>query len=338
MRRWLARGAGAALLLSLAAGVAAPVAAQDAFYRGKTITVFVGFAAGAGNDSYTRLLARHIARHIPGTPAVIVENMPGVASARGVMNLELGAPKDGTAIASFSTDLITQSVLGTSASRVDFSKVAWLGSMARDYRVCIAWHATGVRSWQDLVARTQFNIGVTAPGEAAYAYASILKNMFAIPVHIVTGYPGSAEERLAMERGELDGQCGSWSSVPPAWIKDSKVNVLVRFSPDKAADLPDAPYIGDLATRDTDRKALDLLLSVGTLGRPLVLSQSVPADRVTLLRAAFDATMEDADFLADAAKQNLPISPVSGARAAAIIAPLYRTAPEIVEAARAAIR
>jgi tripartite-type tricarboxylate transporter receptor subunit TctC len=167
----------------------------------------------------------------------------------------------------------------------------------------------------------------------------LIKNMLGIHVRIVTGYSGSAEERLAMERREIDGQCGSWSSTPVDWVQNHKVDLLVRFSPEASADMPDAPFIGDLAKTDTDRKVLKLFLATATLGRPFVLSRDIPAARLAILRKAFDETMHDAEFLADAKKQKLPIDPVSGAAAQAVIDPLYETmTPEIVAAAKAAIK
>jgi tripartite-type tricarboxylate transporter receptor subunit TctC len=323
-------------ILALMLLAAAPEAAAEDFYQGKTVTLVVGFSPGGGFDLYARLLARRLGAHIPGAPAIIVQNMPGVASAKAVLSLEATAAKDGTVIAAFSPDLVIQSLLDPARLKIDFAGIAWLGSIAHDERICFAWHATGIKDWHDLLARSQFRIGVTAPGTLAYANAAMMKRLVKA-VQLVKGYPGSAEEKLAIERGELDGECGSWSSLPLDWIAGHKINVLARFSPDPVSDIPASPYIGDLAQDQADKQVLGLMVAAGAIGRPYVLSPAVPAARLAVLRQAFDATMKDADFLADAAQQNLPVSPLSGAAAAAVVAPIYQSPPATLAAARAII-
>lgn len=336
MRGMAAIAAGAAVAaIGLGAGGAW---AQADFYAGKTVTFVVGNSAGGGHDAYARLLSRHIARAIPGGPNLIVQNMPGAASSKAVMYLDQAAPKDGTVVTTFAPDIITQSLLEPEKMRIDFSKLAWVGSMTRDLRACYAWHATNVKTWDDLRKHPKFNVGSGAAGSSSYINGAILIHVFGIKINQVLGYPGSSEIRLAIERGELDGACGSWSSVPAAWVKDEKVHALVRFS---AVDLPgraNVPYIVDRAETIDEKRILTLLLASGEIARPYVMSASVPSERVEILRRAFDATMKDAAFLGDAEKQSLPIYPVSGADAAALVKEIYGASPAVVAAARDAIQ
>jgi tripartite-type tricarboxylate transporter receptor subunit TctC len=324
----------AAATLAATAGIAA----ADNFYEGKRITIAVGFTPGGGNDLYARLLAQHIGRHIPGNPVAIVQNMPGAASSKPVLYLDAGAPKDGTEIASFGPDIIPLSLLDPETMKIDFSKLSWIGSISRDLRMCYAWHESAVKSWNDLLEQKPFNVGASGPGSNAYTGASILKRMFHTNTNIIAGYPGSAEQRIAIERRELDGGCGAWNSLPAEWIEDHKIRTIVRLSPAPIGDGPQAPYVGDLVRTDQERQILVLLLSAADLARPYVASLAVPADRVAILRAAFDATMTDPAFLADTKKADLPVSPVSGADAAKMIATIAASKPEVVAAAREIVK
>jgi tripartite-type tricarboxylate transporter receptor subunit TctC len=325
----------AALLLA----AAAPPAQAEDFYAGKTLSFAVGFTPGGGNDLNARLLARHIGRFIPGTPTVIVQNMPGAASAKPVMYLDTGAPRDGTVIATFGNGIILLSLLDPEKMKVDLSKVAWIGSITREDGVCFSWSAAGINNWNDLLnPAKRFNVGVSAPGSNVYNATAILKNMFNTNAHIIMGYPGSSEKRIAIERGELDGDCGSWASIPQDWLRDNKIVPLVRFSSQPTPGMPAMPHILDYVKTDKDRKILDFLLASGEVGRPYVASLAVPADRLKLLRAAFDSTMKDPGFLAEAKKLDMPISPVSGEDAAKLVGDIYGASPETVAAAQEVVK
>jgi tripartite-type tricarboxylate transporter receptor subunit TctC len=332
----------AAALLATAGAVACapPAFAQpvEQFYRDRTISIVVGFGPGGGYDAYTRVLARHIGRHIPGSPRVIVQNMPGAASLKAVQYLDAGAPRDGSLIATFNSGLLTESLLNADKIQFNFGNVAWLGSVNRDLRACYAWGETGIRNFDELRQRKQFNMGAAAPGTASFMNAAVLKNMLGVAVHLVTGYQGSGELRVAIERRELDGDCGTWSSLPPDWLGNRKVNPVLRFA---AMPVPgvsgDVPFVGDLVGK-ADRSVLDVLLAPDALGRPYVMSRHVPADRLTALRTAFDATMRDQRFLAETKTIELPVtSPVSGPDAEAIVAAIYNAPPPLVARARAII-
>src|SRR5262249_31867123 len=206
--------------------------------------------------------------------------------------------------------LITESLLNVDKIRFKFSDVAWVGSVTRDLRACYAWAATGIKTWDDLKTYKRFNMGAPAPGTSSFINAAVLKNMFGIAVHQVTGYAGSAEQRLAIERGELDGDCGAWSSVPPEWISNRKVNPVVKFAPLPIPGLPaDVPFVGDLTRSQEAKDILNVLTAPDALGRPFIASQQVPAGQSARGHpAAFDHAMTDPQFLADAQRLDLPVS------------------------------
>lgn len=314
----------------LAAGSAQPAMAQDDFYRGRTVTIVVGYSAGGGYDQYARLLARHFGRHIPGQPNVIVQNMPGAASMTAVRHLDANAAKDGTVITTFDPGLVLETMAAPEVHKVRFSDYRWVGTLLRDIRICYASSASGIKTWDEMMARKEFLIGNTARGSNAYVNGAILRKVFRAPVRQISGYPGSNEQRLALERGELEGNCGSWTAIPQDWIINKKINALVRFSPKRPADMPaSVPFVNDLAATQEQKDLLDVLTGSGELGRPFIVSKQVPTERVTALRAAFEAVLRDDAFLGEAQKQNLLLDPVSGEEAEKIIATIYAAPPEL---------
>lgn len=302
----------------------------------KSITIVVGSSAGGGYDTYARVLARHIGRHIPGQPSVTVQNMPGASSLKAVQYLDANAPKDGSVMAAFNPGLITESLLNADKIRFKFSDVAWVGSITRDLRACYAWAASGIKTWDDLKTYKRFNMGAPAPGTSSFINAAVLKNMFGIAVHQVTGYAGSAEQRLAIERGELDGDCGAWSSVPPEWISNKKVNPVVKFTPLPIPGLAaDVPFVGDLTRSREAKDILNVLTAPDALGRPFIASRQVPVHRLAVVRAAFDHAMKDPQFLADAQRLDLPVSGATqGSEAEKIVASIYAASPALVARAQ----
>jgi tripartite-type tricarboxylate transporter receptor subunit TctC len=314
----------------LAAGHLQPALAQNVFYRGKTVTIVVGYSAGGGYDQYARLVARHLGRHIPGQPNVIVQNMPGAASMTSVRHLDANAAKDGTVITTFDPGLVLETLASPEVFKVRFSDFRWIGTLLRDIRVCYASTVSGIKTWQEMMARKEFLIGNTARGSNAYVNGAILRKVFRAPVRQISGYPGSNEQRLALERGELEGNCGSWTAIPQDWIVNHKINALVRFSPKRPADMPaSVPFVNDLASTQEQKDLLDVLNGSGELGRPFIAAKQVPADRVAVLRAAFEAMVKDESFLNEAQKQNLLLDPVTGEEAEKIIATIYAASPEL---------
>jgi tripartite-type tricarboxylate transporter receptor subunit TctC len=322
-----------ALLIWLAWAIGPPqraVAADADFFKGKTVTLVVGYSAGGGYDQYARALARHLGGAIPGNPSVLVQNLPGAASLTAVRYLDANAPRDGTTITMFDPGLITESFASPDLFKLKLSDYQWIGTMLRDVRICYAWAATGIKTWDDMMRRKEFLIGATAKGSNAYVNGAILRKVFNAPVRQIAGYPGSNEQRLALERGELEGNCGSWSAMPQDWLVHDKINPLVRFSPQRPADMsPSVPFISDLATTAEQKDLLAVLNAAAELGRPFIVAKTVPPERVAVLRAAFRAALDDETFRAEAQAQSLPLDPVPGEEAAAIINKIYSAPPEL---------
>jgi tripartite-type tricarboxylate transporter receptor subunit TctC len=327
-------GAVAALSLAGASGVQAQSAAD--FYKGKTVNIIVGFTPGGGYDQYARLLARHIGRHMAGAPNFVVQNAPGAGSLTAVRRVEGNLPKDGTAVVTFNPALITEGVTEPERTKFNFTEVTYIGSITRDFRVCYLWGTRKEKTWDDVMNAKELIFGGTAKGTGSYVNGAILRNVFGARIRHILGFPGSAEQRLAIERGELDGDCGSFSSISEEWIRDKKITPFVMFSPVKTPDMPDLPFIGALAKTDEQKAVLEILTAAGELGRPYIVSKSVPAYRVTALRAAFDATMKDKEFLANAQKETLPVYPVDGKEAGEIVEKIYKFPKDLVAKAKAA--
>lgn len=315
----------------------ATAAAQSVadFYRGKTVRVIVGFSSGGGYDQYARLLVRHMGRHTPGAPTYIVQNMPGAASLKSVLYLDQGAPTDGTAIVTFNAGLLSQALTIPERVSADFRRYAWIGNISEDFRVCFTWHAKNLKTFQEVKNAKQIVFGTTGVGTSAYIEGRMLDELFGVNLRQVQGYPGSADKRIAIERGELDGDCGSWTSLPDDWVRDRKINLFVRFSKNTTPDMPkDITYAGSLITDPEAKATYDLLMSGAEIGRPYMGPSAMPADRLEALRAAFNATMKDAEFLADAKKQRLEVNPQTGQEVAAQIAEIYKTPAAAIKRAR----
>jgi tripartite-type tricarboxylate transporter receptor subunit TctC len=324
---------------TILAGVATTTSAARAedFYKGKRITIVVGLSAGGGYDLNARLLARHIGRHIPGRPDIIVTNMPGAGSQTAINYINNSAAKDGTYIVHFNFGLITEARLKPDRN-LDFTKFNWIGSISQDLAVCLVWGGLGIKTIDEARARKVLHFGLTAQGSSSDINARIAKGVFKLPIHQVAGYPGSAEQRLAVERGELDGQCNPWSSTPVEWIREKKIYSMMKFTPVSAPDLPpEVPYAVDIAPTPRDAEIIKLLTAGTQLGRPFVLSQEVPKDRVEILRKAFDETMADPQFKEDAAKGRMDVTPRTGDEALAIIKALSDAPADIVQAANAIV-
>jgi tripartite-type tricarboxylate transporter receptor subunit TctC len=326
----------AIVAMATIAGFAAVAKAQaQDFYKGKTLTIIVGYSPGGGFDVNARLLAKYIGRHIPGNPDVIVSNMPGAASLTGVLYLDKTAPKDGTVIDTFNFGQIGNSRMGVSPIKIDFREYNWIGSISQDITACFVWHTLGIKTLADAKAHGTLHFGLTSVGSSSDVNQKILKNIFGVAIQQVSGYPGSAEEKLAIERGELDGDCGAWESVPADWVAKQEIAPLDRSGLFVPPDMPaDVAYVVDIAPTPRDREIIRLLVASGDVGRPFIASSAVPADRMKILRDAFDATMQDPGFQADAAKQRLPVSPKNAEEALKTVDEIYATPDDIVAAAR----
>jgi tripartite-type tricarboxylate transporter receptor subunit TctC len=310
------------------------------FYRGRSVALVIGYSAGGGYDAYGRVLARHMGKHIPGNPAIIPQNMPGAGSLRAANYLYNVAPKDGTVIGHFSRGMAMEPLIGTSATQFDGRKFTWLGSGTDEVSVCLTWHSSPVKSWNDMLT-IPFTVGGEGTGSDPDIFSAVMRNAFGVKLKLVSGYPGTAEVALAVERGEIDGRCGwSWSSLKltkPDWIAGKRVNLVTQLALKKSPELPDVPLIFDFATNDRQRQILKMMLSRQSMARPFAAPPDLPEDRKAALRTAFDQTMADAEFLAEAKQRGLEVNPVGGAEIDKLVAELYQTPADIVAELRATI-
>ncbi len=332
-----------ACLLVAAAMVAPQQEAQAQsvadFYRSRTMSMIIGYSAGGGYDTYARVLARHMGRHIPGNPTIVAQNMPGAGSLKAANYIYAAAPKDGSVLGIFGRGLAMEPLIGSGAS-FDARKFGWLGSGSDQVSVCATWHTSAIKTWNDMLT-TPFTVAGEGSGSDPDLFAIALKNMFGIKLRVITGYPGASEMSLALEQGEVDGRCGwSWSSIKlakPEWLSGQKLNLIVQMALTKSPDLPDVPFIMDYATTPEQRQILRLILGRQTMGWPFVTTPALPEDRLQALRNAFDQTMADPEFLAEAKARKLDVNPMRGDALAALVDELYRTPPAVIAQARAVI-
>ncbi|MFM2129894.1 MAG: hypothetical protein RL477_1440 [Pseudomonadota bacterium] len=323
----------AALIVPFIAGIAGAAEAQD--FSGKNVRIVVGSSAGGGFDAFGRLAGRNLGQYLPGKPSVIVSNLPGAGSMKSVQSLK-AQPADGTYIVAFNPGQILNAIVVPEKVKFRFTDVSFVGSMTADARVCYAWHTNGVKTIDDLLKRKQFATGHTGKDASNYIDAAILKNVFGAPLKQIVGYPGSAEQRMGVERGELDGDCGGYEGIPDDWIKGKKVNIFIRISSVKLPGLENVPFAGDLVTGEK-RQIVNLLTSHSEIFRPMIVSKATPADRLAVLRKAMWDMVNGKPFLDDARRSGRTvISPLRGEDVEKMIADLYKTPAKLVaEAARA---
>jgi len=334
--RSLVAGFAALIFWSSALSAATAPEAARPFYAGKQITITVGEPAGGGADAYARLVQRHLARHIPGVPSIVVQNMPGAGSLKSVTYLNTTAPTDGTAVVTFSSELLVQALTSPERVNIDFRRFNWIGNISEDLRVCYVWAARGVTNWQEFRARAKpLFWGATAAGTAGNADSAMLQQLFGVRITPVQGYAGSADKRLAVERREIDGDCTGWTALPADWLRDNKINIVVRLSPTLVPGMdPRIPFAGDLVMNDRERKLYDFLVAPERLGRVYMVSEKLPPERVTQLRAGFNAMTTDVAFRAEAERLRLLVTAMTGEEVARHIGELYATPPDIVAQAK----
>jgi tripartite-type tricarboxylate transporter receptor subunit TctC len=329
----------------LAAALAAPVpAAADAvsdFYDGRQVRLLIGYSAGGGYDTYARLLARHLGKHIPGNPTVVPQNMPGAGSLTLANFLYNVAPKDGTVIGTFARGMAMEPLLGGTGTRFDATRFSWIGSLNNEVSICASWHTSDVKTMRDLETK-QLIVGGTGSGSDTDTFPIVMSNLLVANIKLISGYPGGNDVLLAMERGEVDGRCGwSWSSVVSRradWLEEGRINVLLQMALRKHPDLPDVPLITDLADSEDERMAMELIFARQVMGRPYLGPPGMPAERLQALRRAFDATAQDPAFLTDAERMQLEMNPVTGEEIEAVIARIYGASENAIRLASDAIR
>ena len=325
-----------AVLCAIAMLWSAGTFAQDSapIFKGKTVDIYTGYTVGGGYDLYTRLLARHIGKYLPGNPTVVPKNMEGAASIRFANWLYNVAPKDGTAFGTIGRGTALDPLLGQPGAQFDGTKFNWIGSANDEVSVCVAWHTTGFTTFDDLLHR-ELLIGGTGPGDDTVQFGKVLAGVLGAKLKIIAGYPGGNDAVLAMERGELQGRCGwSYSSIKaahPDWLAQKKIAILVQFALAKHPELAEVPLVIDLAKTEDQRKLLKFVFARQVMGRPYLAPPGVPPATVAALRRAFMATMADKELLADAERSKIEITPVSGERIQELMAELYKTPPELTK-------
>ncbi len=334
------------LPILVAALYAPPAQAQDAvaaFYKGRQINLIVGSSAGGGYDTYARLLARHLGKYIPGNPVIVPSNMPGAGSNAAAAHIYAVAPKDGTVIGAVQTAAVLDPLFGDKARmKHDASKFIYLGSATVDYYVCVVRADAPVKSFQEALSR-EVIIGASQPGTSTRDFPALLNNAVGAKFRIVSGYPGTREITLAIEKGEVQGLCGfSWSSLSvqhPDWLQNGFIRVLVQEHDKGHPDVNrmGVPLAVDFAKSPQDRQIMELIYSSEIFGRPYILPPGVPADRVAALRKAFMDALRDPELRAEGEKLGLDLDPIAGGELQKIAEKIYATPPDIVERAKQAV-
>jgi tripartite-type tricarboxylate transporter receptor subunit TctC len=294
------------------------------FYAGRTITIICGFAAGGGYDAYARLLSRHLGRHIPGNPRVIVQNMTGAGSVRAANHVYVNAPKDGTVIAAVNQNMPMYQLLGGNGAQFDATKFQWLGSLINSNGVLITWHTSPTKSLEDAYKRETI-MGGSGTQADSHIFPTLLNNLLGTRFKVVNGYSGgTADINLAVERGEVEGRGGTaWASLKsgyPSWIAEKKINVIIQFGLTPEPELPGVPILHEVAKTQEDKDVAFLISLPIALGYGYWLAPEVPRERLAVLRNAWSRTVTDATFLAEANKAGLPIKIEGAAEIAANVA------------------
>jgi tripartite-type tricarboxylate transporter receptor subunit TctC len=323
-------------MASIGPSAAAEQSVED-FYRNNKLVLIVGVSAGGGYDLNARLLARYVGRHIPGNPAIVVQNMPGSGSVIAAGYLYSVAPKDGSVIGTLARIALMEPLF--TPQKFDSPKFTALGSISKDISTCISWKTSKVKTWDDLMTR-EFIASGQGTGADPDAFANMIHNLFGAPIRLVTGYPGTNEQAMSMERGETEGYCGiSYSTVKTRyakWLADKSINIIVQNAIEKHPDLPDVPLITEMAKSPEQLQIIRLIVATQSMARPFFAPPGIPADRAAALRRAFDLTMADPEFIAEAERTNLDVSPMTGVEVQSMLAELYATPKAAVEkAARA---
>jgi tripartite-type tricarboxylate transporter receptor subunit TctC len=300
---------------------------------GRTVQIIVGFGAGGGFDLWGRLVARHLGRHLPGNPTVVVQNMPGAGGFIAANNIYNTAPKDGTAIALVASSTPLGPVFGASGARFDSTKLTWLGTPTIDTNTCVAMNIpqVKVKTLNDLYQH-ELIVGGTGPGAGTYAWPKGLSGLLGMKFKVIGGFPSASNVLLAMERGELEGVCVTGLvNLRPDWIANKTVNVLFQGGAASSTSLKGVPFVADLAKTSDERAAVEFLYAGENIGRPFFAPPDMPPDRAKMLQNAFMATMQDSEFLADAKRQKLDVEPRDGVHIAEVVRKAYATPKTIVD-------
>ena len=332
--------AGKSLLMVAALAALASIAKADSvadFYKGRSISMIIGYSVGGGYDAYARLLAHYIGRHIPGEPSIVPQQMTGAGSLRAANYIFSVAPKDGSVLGTFSRSM---GIAPLRQAEFDSRKFTWLGSMTDDDTTCVTWNSSPIKTWSDFVSKPSKLGGLGADADPDI-WALLYKNVFGAKVQLVSGYPGTNDVVLAMERAEVDGLCGlSWSTIRTRhaeWLTGHSVNIIVQSALKKQPEIAAVPLATDLVSNPEQLQIIRLLLVSQAMARPFAAPPELAADHKSALTAAFDATMRDADFLAEAQKLNFEIHPVSAPTIDSLLTEVYATPKDVLARAAKAI-
>ena len=335
---------GAAILTTASLSAAPPAAAQSSeqFYKGKQMRFIIRSAVGGGYDLYSRLLTRHIVKHIPGNPQMIAVNMPGGGGIVAANYVAEVAPKDGTILTMVGLALPMDQALGLNPSlKADMRTFNWIGNLSNSNQLTYVWHTSATKSLEDAKQRDTA-IGATGSGDISIWLPEIYNSILGTKFKIIFGYPGVADVRLAMERGEVEGVASNpWASTLSTqshYIENKHVRFLIQAGLAKEKALPDVPLLRDLATNKRDQEVLDYVSKVVAIGRPVATTPGVPADRVAALRQAFDATLTDAEFIFEAEKLKAEVVPMSGAELQLIVEEVANASPDLASRVKAAMQ
>src|SRR5215510_4785914 len=335
MRRAVAFGA-----VVLAALSPAGAAAADDFYKGRQISWILSADVGGGYAGYARAFAPFLAAHIPGNPNIVIQHMPGAGGIRAMNYFDQVAPRDGSVIGLVHSSVPFAPLYGVKGAKFDPRQMHWIGSLDVNTAICIAWHTSRIKTWQD-VLESEFTVGGSGAGSQMETMPAMLNKLFGTRMRVISGYKGGNEIYLAMERGEVEGRCGglvsSIKSTRPDWFPQRKITVPIVVALERSPLFPDVPAVAEFATDERRRQILKLFVAPQAMDRPILAPPGVPSERVAALRSAFHAAMNDAGFIAEARRQHLQIAEVDGTRVAKALSSAYALPADIVKAATEAM-
>jgi tripartite-type tricarboxylate transporter receptor subunit TctC len=314
--------------------------AQAQSFAGKTINLAIGYPPGSGNDILGRLVARHIGKHIPGKPTVVPQNMPGAGSFKAANYLYAAAPKDGTMLGYITQTAATEELLGNAAVQFKTARYGWVGRISSYDIVTMFWHTSKVKTVAD-AQKFEASIGATGAGSTVYIYPNVMNRVLGTRFKIVSGYEGTAQSALAMERGEVEGMSTGWFAVKSTkkdWLEGNKISILVQFMAERHPDLPNVPTIVEMGRTPEETQLFRLFANEGDIGKAILAPPDLPPATLATLRRAFDAMTKDPDYIADADKLGVERDPMTGEKLQAMIEAVAQTPPAVIERAKALLK
>jgi tripartite-type tricarboxylate transporter receptor subunit TctC len=327
-------------IVAVLAALASPALAQtpEQFYKDKSIDLIIGYPPAGSNDVYSRLVARHLGKHIPGKPTVVPKNMPGAGSFMALGHIYAVAPKDGTVIGLGAPTAPLDEKLGNKGVRFKTAEFNWIGRAESQSNIVFLWHTSPVKTFAD-AQRIESKLSGTGIGSTVYVYPTVTNNVLGTKFKLIMGYKGSADAQLAVERGEVEGHSTSWTAVKvnhPDWYPSKKISIIVQYALKRNPELASIPTVVEMARNDEERAVLSAVMNATEIGTSFFTSPGVPADRVTALRRAFDAMTKDPEFIADAKKIKVTLGPLAGEELQKVVSEVSALSPALLEKVKAA--